>query len=522
MAGPRLSAELVDKPLATAAACKGTFGTLSGLAASSADASADHAGGKTEESADRRSGKRDSAIPLDLASVAPNTVAGAERLVGHHAWSHIRKAVPRDRGAGMDVDTYLHLKQIRVHALMQLRRYDDAGKEVAVVSGIAPEDMPLPLQLAAAVIPHHKGNSQRSLAALLSLHARLQAGPGARSAGTSSSIHTMSPDQRASWRARVVAVTCEVLAALNSHATAVQLCAQELRSLAAAPTRVESVSPGSSSVTVASVAGEHVDDSVIPPVGVDGASGDTPPGESPSRPPSPKVHATPSADPASEHHDCPTHLLPVQAFIASVLGRVYLDVGDVADAEVCFALATSSSQAATAAPTVPAAVSHQTCRMVQLNSALLAYSTYRAQEARDAFRGLLLMLLDESFPTDAAPSVPAAGDHDHEPSAATTTATAGTTSSPLEEVSTLLHTAVNNYAITCVYLGDVQQAASTLEALVRCNPGKFLTPTVASNLGALYDQCCSMAEAKLRKRVLQAVAAQFHLTHLGASDFRLS
>ena len=79
----------------------------------------------------------------------------------------------------------------------------------------------------------------------------------------------------------------------------------------------------------------------------------------------------------------------------------------------------------------------------------------------------------------------------------------------------------NNLAIAKLYTCQLRTAVRTIEALVREDPGRFLTREAAFNLCTLYDLSCEPSVAGRRKRVLQMVAQRFALEDLAQEHFRI-
>lgn len=84
--------------------------------------------------------------------------------------------------------------------------------------------------------------------------------------------------------------------------------------------------------------------------------------------------------------------------------------------------------------------------------------------------------------------------------------------------------AVNNYCICQLYLKQVKIAISTLEQLIQENPTDHMVDPVVFNLCTLYDLSCSPDVSTVKKKVLQQVAAHFHIDEqrLYWQSFRLN
>lgn len=89
-----------------------------------------------------------------------------------------------------------------------------------------------------------------------------------------------------------------------------------------------------------------------------------------------------------------------------------------------------------------------------------------------------------------------------------------------------LSSAVNNYAICCLYLKRVGTAILRLEELVATDPIVFFTDPIVFNLCTMYDLCFAPDVATNKKKALQKVAARYHINDSSGSlhwrSFRLN
>lgn len=82
--------------------------------------------------------------------------------------------------------------------------------------------------------------------------------------------------------------------------------------------------------------------------------------------------------------------------------------------------------------------------------------------------------------------------------------------SPPEEGS-LLAAAVNNCAICALYEKRIGDAIGHLERLIKIHPSRYMVDPVVFNLCTLYDLSFAPDVSTLMKKVLQRVAAKFHV-----------
>jgi hypothetical protein len=75
----------------------------------------------------------------------------------------------------------------------------------------------------------------------------------------------------------------------------------------------------------------------------------------------------------------------------------------------------------------------------------------------------------------------------------------------------LLDAAVNNFAICALYLRNIPAAVAKIENLILDDPVRHMTDPIVFNLCTLYDLSCAPDVSTTKKKVLQRVAAIFHV-----------
>ncbi len=70
----------------------------------------------------------------------------------------------------------------------------------------------------------------------------------------------------------------------------------------------------------------------------------------------------------------------------------------------------------------------------------------------------------------------------------------------------LLVTAINNYAICCLFLKRIGESVQCLESLIKENPSVYLIDPVVFNLCTMYDLTCAPDISAFKKKALQQMA----------------
>jgi hypothetical protein len=88
----------------------------------------------------------------------------------------------------------------------------------------------------------------------------------------------------------------------------------------------------------------------------------------------------------------------------------------------------------------------------------------------------------------------------------------------------LFSIAINNYAISCLYLKRNNEAVSRLEKLIGLNPLMYMTDPVVFNLCTMYDLSYSPDVSLSKKKALQKIANRFNINDpiLHWRSFRLN
>jgi len=112
---------------------------------------------------------------------------------------------------------------------------------------------------------------------------------------------------------------------------------------------------------------------------------------------------------------------------------------------------------------------------------------------------------------------------------ANTKSAASTSKSRLYDFDSLLDTegellvpCLNNLVLSTLYSCRKRQSLNLMEGLVREDPGRYLTPSMAFNLCTLYELGSDNTTSDKKKRVLQLIAKRFLLHDVGSENFRLS
>jgi len=86
----------------------------------------------------------------------------------------------------------------------------------------------------------------------------------------------------------------------------------------------------------------------------------------------------------------------------------------------------------------------------------------------------------------------------------------------------LLVPCLNNLALCALYTCRLREAVTMIETLIREDPSKYLTESIAFNLCTLYELGSDNATSEKNKKVLQSIAKRFTLHDIGKENFRLS
>ncbi|TMW56311.1 hypothetical protein Poli38472_008959 [Pythium oligandrum] len=190
----------------------------------------------------------------------------------------------------------------------------------------------------------------------------------------------------------------------------------------------------------------------------------------------------------------------------SRLGRIHLQMGDLAQAESFFALARSQAEDASSRGLVDCcgpdgALSPKLQGRLLLNDGLLFFAQNKLQEALSAFDSILHLEATASSSSLRQPAVD--------------------TEEQLFLDEDLIGVAVNNYAICALYCCDVRGAVAALERMIRSNPSRFLNAVVVFNLSSLYDLIYDNTTSTNRKEMMKKVAEMYDLEHIDPSAFRI-
>ncbi len=81
---------------------------------------------------------------------------------------------------------------------------------------------------------------------------------------------------------------------------------------------------------------------------------------------------------------------------------------------------------------------------------------------------------------------------------------------------------LNNLALCALYTCRMREAVDLMEGLVRENPSRYLTQSMAFNLCTLHELGADNTTSDKKKRVLQLIAKRFSLHDIGNESFRLN
>lgn len=85
----------------------------------------------------------------------------------------------------------------------------------------------------------------------------------------------------------------------------------------------------------------------------------------------------------------------------------------------------------------------------------------------------------------------------------------------------LLVPSLNNLALCALYTCRMREAIDLIESLIREDPTKYLTSSLAFNLCTLYELGSDNSISDKKKRILQSIAKRFTLHDVGKENFRL-
>ncbi|GFH59696.1 hypothetical protein CTEN210_16172 [Chaetoceros tenuissimus] len=85
----------------------------------------------------------------------------------------------------------------------------------------------------------------------------------------------------------------------------------------------------------------------------------------------------------------------------------------------------------------------------------------------------------------------------------------------------LLVPSLNNLALCALYTCRMCEAVDLIESLIREDPTKYLTSSLAFNLCTLYELGSENSISDKKKRILQSIAKRFTLHDVGKENFRL-
>ncbi|GLE03707.1 hypothetical protein PINS_up012609 [Pythium insidiosum] len=174
----------------------------------------------------------------------------------------------------------------------------------------------------------------------------------------------------------------------------------------------------------------------------------------------------------------------------SRLGRVHLQMGDLARAEQLFSRARELAERA--------GVRRDAEARLLLNDGLLLFAQNKLQEALSAFDAVLHLQEEEKHAkTTSADDELWAVDEDAR------------------------CVAVNNFAICALYCCDVKGAVAALERMIRSHPARFLNAVVVFNLSSLYDLVFDNPTSTSRKEMMKKVAELYDLEHIDPAAFRI-
>ncbi|KAG7386793.1 hypothetical protein PHYBOEH_008586 [Phytophthora boehmeriae] len=186
---------------------------------------------------------------------------------------------------------------------------------------------------------------------------------------------------------------------------------------------------------------------------------------------------------------------PEKAIVLSRVGRIHMQMGNLAAAEKLFDAARVYTNQFKASDSESKIVGELEARVL-LNDGLLLFAQNKLQEALSAFDSILY--LQHTQP-----------------------ATAENADAELFLEEDLVCSAVNNYAICALYSCDVKAAVAALERMIRSNPQRFLNGVVVFNLSSLYDLLFDNATSKNRKEMMKIIAHLYDLEHIDPASYRI-
>jgi hypothetical protein len=88
----------------------------------------------------------------------------------------------------------------------------------------------------------------------------------------------------------------------------------------------------------------------------------------------------------------------------------------------------------------------------------------------------------------------------------------------------LLSSAINNYAICCLYMKRNSESMLRMEKLIGSNPPKYMTDPIVFNLCTMYDLSFAPDVSLAKKKALQKISVKYGLNDpiLNWRSFRLN
>ncbi|ETW01031.1 hypothetical protein H310_06663 [Aphanomyces invadans] len=180
-----------------------------------------------------------------------------------------------------------------------------------------------------------------------------------------------------------------------------------------------------------------------------------------------------------------------RVILASRLGRIYLQLGDLTRAEELFADAAAFNLQIDSPR-------HDCSARLLLNQGLLHFAHNRFKEALDAFNTILGVYSGDD-----------AVDHDStEPFASW-------------DDGDVVSSAANNMSICALYSCEVQTAVTVLETVLQSDPRRHLHSAIVFNLSTLYDLVCDSANSTNRKGMIKRLADTYNVEHIDTACFRI-
>ncbi|KAF0684755.1 Aste57867_23270 [Aphanomyces stellatus] len=177
-----------------------------------------------------------------------------------------------------------------------------------------------------------------------------------------------------------------------------------------------------------------------------------------------------------------------RVLLASRLGRLHLQVGDLKGAEALFADAASINQQID---------QHDCASRLLLNQGLLFFAHNKFKEALDVFNTILGVHSDDE-PAEASDEPFASWDDGD-----------------------VVSCAANNMSICALYSCEVQTAVTVLETILQSDPRRHLHSAVVFNLSTLYDLVCDNTNSTNRKEMIKRLAETYGVEHIDATCFRI-